>query len=159
MLISSRISLVGKRRSRGKRRNGDLFPSTCTTHHLFKRSFLFCQYPILISLGGKLQIMEADAKRQMADRFKEAFIRTALQGVATDPFLSIRVRRSNLVKKKRRSRYGESFSGPSSSSSFYPILSHSTFSHPTSIDSSNITNFYFFRFKTPSINSLLAIEN
>ncbi|TPX68906.1 hypothetical protein SpCBS45565_g02871 [Spizellomyces sp. 'palustris'] len=61
-------------------------------------AFAFCQYPFLVSLGGKMQIMEADAKRQMAERFKEAFFRTALHGLVTDPFLSLRIRRSALIE-------------------------------------------------------------
>ncbi|KAJ3194048.1 putative E3 ubiquitin-protein ligase [Irineochytrium annulatum] len=44
-----------------------------------------------------MQIMESDAKRQMTERFKEAFFRTALHGLPTDPFLSINVRRSHLI--------------------------------------------------------------
>ncbi|KAI8839878.1 hypothetical protein BC829DRAFT_27294 [Chytridium lagenaria] len=61
-------------------------------------SFFFCQYPFLISLGGKMQIMESDAKKQMTERFKEAFYRTAIQQIATDPFLSIHVRRTALIE-------------------------------------------------------------
>ncbi|KAI8823394.1 uncharacterized protein EV422DRAFT_565344 [Fimicolochytrium jonesii] len=65
-------------------------------------AFSFCQYPFLVSLGGKMQaeaqIMEADAKRQMAERFKEAFYRTALHGLVTDPFLSLHIRRNNLIE-------------------------------------------------------------
>ncbi|KAJ3156240.1 putative E3 ubiquitin-protein ligase [Geranomyces michiganensis] len=55
-------------------------------------------YPFLISLGAKMQIMEADAKRQMAERFKEAFFKTALHGLHTDPFLSLHVRRTSLIE-------------------------------------------------------------
>ncbi|KAJ1547365.1 putative E3 ubiquitin-protein ligase [Nowakowskiella sp. JEL0078] len=61
-------------------------------------SFSLCQYPFLISLGGKMQIMEADAKRQMAERFKEAFFRTALSGLVTDPFLSLFVNRHSIIQ-------------------------------------------------------------
>ncbi|KAJ3119928.1 putative E3 ubiquitin-protein ligase [Nowakowskiella sp. JEL0407] len=61
-------------------------------------SFSLCQYPFLISLGGKMQIMEADAKRQMAERFKEAFFRTAMSGMVTDPFLSLFVNRASIIQ-------------------------------------------------------------
>ncbi|KAJ3408711.1 putative E3 ubiquitin-protein ligase, partial [Chytridiales sp. JEL 0842] len=61
-------------------------------------SFSFCQYPFLVSLGGKMQIMETDAKRQMTDRFKDAFFRTAIHGLVTDPFLSLHVRRHALIE-------------------------------------------------------------
>ncbi|KAJ3332601.1 putative E3 ubiquitin-protein ligase [Blyttiomyces sp. JEL0837] len=63
-----------------------------------RSGFSFCQYPFLVSLGGKMQIMETDAKRQMTDRFKEAFFRTAIHRVVTDPFLSLHVRRSSLIE-------------------------------------------------------------
>ncbi|KAJ3391176.1 60S ribosomal protein L3 [Entophlyctis sp. JEL0112] len=60
-------------------------------------AFSFCQYPFLVSLGGKMQIMETDAKRQMTNRFKEALYRTAIQGLITDPFLTLHIRRNNLI--------------------------------------------------------------
>src|SRR4051812_2179843 len=34
------------------------------------RKFAFCQYPFLISMGGKMNIMEFDAKRQMETKAK-----------------------------------------------------------------------------------------
>ncbi|KAJ3106616.1 putative E3 ubiquitin-protein ligase [Phlyctochytrium planicorne] len=61
-------------------------------------AFSFCQYPFLISLGSKIQIMESDAKKQQTERFKEAFYRTAIHQIATDPFLSIHVRRTALIE-------------------------------------------------------------
>ncbi|KAJ3084129.1 putative E3 ubiquitin-protein ligase [Rhizoclosmatium hyalinum] len=60
-------------------------------------AFSFCQYPFLVSLGGKMSIMETDAKRQMTERFKEAFFRTAIQGLITDPFLTLHIRRQYLI--------------------------------------------------------------
>ena len=42
--------------------------------------------------------METDAKRQMTDRFKEAFYRTAIHGLVTDPFLSLHIRRNSLIE-------------------------------------------------------------
>jgi E3 ubiquitin-protein ligase HECTD2 len=45
-----------------------------------------------------MQIMETDAKRQMTDRFKDAFFRTALHGLVTDPFLSLHIRRHALIE-------------------------------------------------------------
>ncbi|KAI9352279.1 hypothetical protein DFJ73DRAFT_959461 [Zopfochytrium polystomum] len=71
------------------------------TQYLPDRSssaFSFCQYPFLVSLGGKLQIMAEDAKKQMTDRFREAFYRTAIDGHVTDPFLSLHVRRHSLIE-------------------------------------------------------------
>jgi hypothetical protein len=45
-----------------------------------------------------MQILEYDARRQMTDRFKEAFFKTAISGLVTDPFLSIHVRRNHLIE-------------------------------------------------------------
>ena len=59
--------------------------------------FYFCSYPFLISLGTKMNIMEYDAKSQMAQRFKEAFIRNAVQGHSTDLFLTLTIRRKHLI--------------------------------------------------------------
>ncbi|KAI9034347.1 hypothetical protein DFJ74DRAFT_649004 [Hyaloraphidium curvatum] len=77
--------------------------------------FSFCQYPFLISLGSKMLILEFDAKRTMgecglcslrqirlmssaAEKFREAFVISALHGLPTDPFLSLHVRRNHLVE-------------------------------------------------------------
>ncbi|KAJ3188690.1 putative E3 ubiquitin-protein ligase [Gaertneriomyces sp. JEL0708] len=61
-------------------------------------AFAFCQYPFLISLGGKMRIMEEDAKREMTEKFRDAFYRTALSGMVVDPFLTINVRRNHLIE-------------------------------------------------------------
>ena len=37
---------------------------------LFCRQFAFCQYPMLISMGTKMQILQLDAKRQMEHKLK-----------------------------------------------------------------------------------------
>ncbi|KXS17549.1 HECT-domain-containing protein [Gonapodya prolifera JEL478] len=60
--------------------------------------FAFCQYPFLISLGVKMQIMEMDAKRTMAEKIREAFWIQTFHGILTDPFLSIHVRRDHLIE-------------------------------------------------------------
>ncbi|KAJ3220646.1 putative E3 ubiquitin-protein ligase [Clydaea vesicula] len=60
--------------------------------------FAFCQYPFLISLGGKIKILDQDAKRQMGIKFKEAFLRTATRNQLIDPFLTLRIRRDYLIQ-------------------------------------------------------------
>lgn len=57
-----------------------------------------------------MQILEHDAKRQMSEKFKDAFLQT-VYGHATDPFLSIHVRRDHLVRDslKELSRPGVDF--------------------------------------------------
>ncbi|KAJ1568567.1 putative E3 ubiquitin-protein ligase, partial [Cladochytrium tenue] len=42
--------------------------------------------------------MAEDAKVQMHNRFKEALFRTAIEGIVTDPFLSLHVRRDFLIE-------------------------------------------------------------
>ncbi|CAG8518597.1 5982_t:CDS:10 [Acaulospora colombiana] len=59
--------------------------------------FAFCQYPFLISMGGKMQIMEFDARRQMETKAKEAFLKIIIQKCMTAPQLTLRVRRNNLI--------------------------------------------------------------
>ncbi|KAJ3217652.1 putative E3 ubiquitin-protein ligase [Dinochytrium kinnereticum] len=49
-------------------------------------------------IANPIKIMESDAKKQMTERFKEAFYRTAIHQIATDPFLSIHVRRTALIE-------------------------------------------------------------
>lgn len=62
------------------------------------RKFAFCQYPFLISLGAKMQILEADAKRQMETKWREAFFNMLFHQKASMPYLVIRVRRENLIE-------------------------------------------------------------
>ncbi|KAJ3117572.1 putative E3 ubiquitin-protein ligase [Phlyctochytrium bullatum] len=49
-------------------------------------------------LCGKMQIIDTDAKKQMKEKFKEAFYQSAIQQIATDPFLRIHVRRAALIE-------------------------------------------------------------
>ncbi|CAG8453048.1 8874_t:CDS:10 [Ambispora gerdemannii] len=60
--------------------------------------FAFCQYPFLISMGGKINIMEFDAKRQMETKAKEAFFTILFQKRVTAPHLILRVRRDFLIE-------------------------------------------------------------
>ncbi|CAG8475574.1 1330_t:CDS:10 [Acaulospora morrowiae] len=60
--------------------------------------FAFCQYPFLISMGGKMQIMEFDAKRQMDGKAQEAFFTLILQKRITLPHLVLRIRRDYLIE-------------------------------------------------------------
>lgn len=48
-------------------------------------AFSFCQYPFLISLGGKISIVEYDAKRQMAEMFKKAYINAIKSSMQQEP--------------------------------------------------------------------------
>ncbi|KAG9302135.1 hypothetical protein G9A89_020569 [Geosiphon pyriformis] len=60
--------------------------------------FAFCQYPFLISMGGKISIMEFDARRQMESKAKEAFLNIFFQRRVTAPHLVLKVRRDYLIE-------------------------------------------------------------
>lgn len=60
--------------------------------------FFFCQYPYLISLGGKISILQYEAKRQMERKAEEAFITSLDKRIAQDVYFRVRVRRDNIVQ-------------------------------------------------------------
>ncbi|KAJ2865667.1 putative E3 ubiquitin-protein ligase, partial [Coemansia erecta] len=67
-------------------------------------AFSFCQYPFLLSLAAKMQIMQVDAARQMDSKLKEAVISALFQSYhmgsarANHPHLKLLVRRHCLVE-------------------------------------------------------------
>lgn len=63
----------------------------------FKR-FSFCQYPFLLSIWAKMQILEHDVKRQMDDYAREAFINNILHQRNASQQLLLNVRRECLVE-------------------------------------------------------------
>ncbi|CAI2170422.1 1132_t:CDS:10 [Funneliformis geosporum] len=64
--------------------------------------FAFCQYPFLISMGGKMSIMEFDAKRQMESKAKEAFFTILFQRRVTTTVLILKIRRDYLIEDSLR---------------------------------------------------------
>ncbi|KAI8929326.1 hypothetical protein BC831DRAFT_444044 [Entophlyctis helioformis] len=74
------------------------------------RPFSICEYPFLISLGSKMLILDLDAREQMFSRFRDAVHRMVTSGIATDPFLSITVRRTHLIEDsldQLQSKFGD----------------------------------------------------
>ncbi|KAI1119920.1 hypothetical protein F5Y10DRAFT_259368 [Nemania abortiva] len=59
--------------------------------------FTFCQYPFFLSIWAKIQILEFDAKRQMAGRAREAFFDSILTHKNYTQHLVFSVRRECLV--------------------------------------------------------------
>ncbi|KAI0972991.1 hypothetical protein F4678DRAFT_34551 [Xylaria arbuscula] len=59
--------------------------------------FTFCQYPFFLSIWAKIQVLEFDAKRQMAGRAREAFFDSILTHKNYTQHLVINVRRECLV--------------------------------------------------------------
>ena len=60
--------------------------------------FSFCQYPFLLSMGAKMNIMEYDARRQMEVKAKEAFFTTVFQKRTVPPHLILKVRRDCIIE-------------------------------------------------------------
>ncbi|KAI1639338.1 hypothetical protein F4809DRAFT_137674 [Biscogniauxia mediterranea] len=59
--------------------------------------FTFCQYPFFLSIWAKIQILEFDAKRQMAGKAREAFFDSILTHKNYTQYLVLSVRRECLV--------------------------------------------------------------
>lgn len=62
-----------------------------------KPSFSFCQYPFLLSMGSKTEILEYDARRQMELKAQEAFFGSLTNKVPQNPYLYIRVHRQSVL--------------------------------------------------------------
>lgn len=60
-------------------------------------AFFFCHYPYLISLGGKISILQYEARRQMERKAEEAFITSLDKRVSMDVYFRVRVRREHLL--------------------------------------------------------------
>ncbi|KAJ0125354.1 HECT-domain-containing protein [Diaporthe amygdali] len=64
-----------------------------------KRSkFSFCQFPFLLSIGAKIQILEHDAKRQMHLKARDAFFDSIMSRRNVEQYLTLNVRRDCLVE-------------------------------------------------------------
>ncbi|KAI0484167.1 hypothetical protein GGR56DRAFT_12393 [Xylariaceae sp. FL0804] len=63
-----------------------------------KAKFTFCQYPIFLSIRAKIQILEFDAKRQMAGRAREAFFDSIMTHKNYAQYLVLNIRRDCLVE-------------------------------------------------------------
>ncbi|KAF3914257.1 hypothetical protein AA313_de0207018 [Arthrobotrys entomopaga] len=74
--------------------------------------FSFCQYPFLLSMGSKIQILEYDAKRQMEVKAREAFFNSIGLRRTFSQYLLLRVRRDCLVEDSLK-RISESVGGGS----------------------------------------------
>ncbi|KAI9476533.1 MAG: hypothetical protein EXX96DRAFT_301624 [Benjaminiella poitrasii] len=64
--------------------------------------FAFCQYPFLISMGSKMKIVESDAKQQMETKWREAFFNMIFHQKISNPYLILRVSRTNLIDDSLR---------------------------------------------------------
>ncbi|CAN8103533.1 unnamed protein product [Discula destructiva] len=68
-----------------------------------KGKFSFCQYPFLLSIWAKIQILEHDAKRQMHNKARDAFFDSILSRRNVEQHLTLSVRRDCLVEDSLKS--------------------------------------------------------
>ncbi|TKA64535.1 hypothetical protein B0A55_11623 [Friedmanniomyces simplex] len=64
--------------------------------------FAFCQYPLFLSMGAKIKILEHDARRQMELKAREAYFDSVIRQRALDQYLHLRVRRDCMVDDSLR---------------------------------------------------------
>ncbi|KAK0948098.1 putative E3 ubiquitin-protein ligase [Friedmanniomyces endolithicus] len=64
--------------------------------------FSFCQYPLFLSMGAKIKILEYDARRQMELKAREAYFDSVIRQRALDQYLHLRVRRECMVDDSLR---------------------------------------------------------
>lgn len=62
-------------------------------------AFTFCQYPFLLSMGSKTEILEYDARRQMELKAQEAFFGSIANKGHENPFLYIKIHRDKLLEE------------------------------------------------------------
>ena len=62
-----------------------------------KGKFSFCQYPFLMSIWAKTQILEHDTRRQMQTKARDAFLDSIMSHKDVKQYLSLTIRRECLV--------------------------------------------------------------
>lgn len=64
--------------------------------------FAFCQYPLFLSMGTKIKVLEYDARRQMENKAREAYFDQVIRQRAIDGHFHLRVRRECMVDDSLR---------------------------------------------------------
>jgi len=67
-----------------------------------REKFAFCQYPLFLSMGAKIKILEHDARRQMEIKAREAYFDSVIRQRALDGYFHLRVRRDCMVDDSLR---------------------------------------------------------
>ncbi|KAF7188058.1 putative E3 ubiquitin-protein ligase mug30 [Pseudocercospora fuligena] len=67
-----------------------------------REKFAFCKYPLFISIGTKIKILEHDARRQMEVKAREAYLDQVLHNRTIDGHFHLRVRRECMVDDSLR---------------------------------------------------------
>lgn len=68
-----------------------------------RSKFSFCQYPFLLSIWAKIQILEYDARRQMQSKARDAFFDSIASRRVVEQYLVLNVRRDCLVEDSLKS--------------------------------------------------------
>lgn len=99
------------------RRSGQLLHTSCFYNTLLdyhdliadfkvwesrRDKFAFCQYPLFLSMGAKIKILEYDARRQMEIKAREAYFDQVIRQRAIDGYFHLRVRRDCMVDDSLR---------------------------------------------------------
>ncbi|EME46362.1 hypothetical protein DOTSEDRAFT_70384 [Dothistroma septosporum NZE10] len=64
--------------------------------------FAFCQYPLFLSMGTKIKVLEYDARRQMELKAREAYFDQVIRQRAIDGNFHLRIRRECMVDDSLR---------------------------------------------------------
>jgi E3 ubiquitin-protein ligase HECTD2 len=67
-----------------------------------REKFAFCQYPLFLSMGAKIKILEYDARRQMEIKAREAYFDQVIRQRAIDGYFHLKVRRDCMVDDSLR---------------------------------------------------------
>ena len=62
-----------------------------------REKFAFCQFPLFLSMGAKIKVLEYDARRQMEIKAREAYFDQVIRQRAIDGYFHLRVRRDCMV--------------------------------------------------------------
>lgn len=109
---SSLITGQGKARRNGQLLHTSSFYNTLLDYHDLiadfrvwetrRDKFAFCQYPLFLSMGAKIKILEHDARRQMEIKAREAYFDQVIRQRAIDGHFTLRIRRECMVDDSLR---------------------------------------------------------
>ncbi|GAB7358795.1 hypothetical protein MBLNU230_g4020t1 [Neophaeotheca triangularis] len=106
------VPSLDKTRIRGQLLHTSAFYNTLLDYHDLiadfklweskREKFAFCQYPLFLSMGSKIKILEFDARRQMEIKAREAYFDQVIRQRAIDGYFHLRIRRDCLVDDSLR---------------------------------------------------------
>lgn len=112
LVTGTNISPQAKARRSGQLLHTSSFYNTLLDYHDMiadfkvwetrRDKFAFCQYPLFLSMGTKIKILEYDARRQMEIKAREAYFDQVIRQRAIDGNFHLRVRRECMVDDSLR---------------------------------------------------------